>query len=243
MAILFFAKLHNPIGQQSHSWLKVFVVLIHEIFRNLTKVAWNLKISTFWSYCHFYRKLCFFPLQNFVYFLKKPSWQTICSLLNVFEIRSHQGFPKLPQDCIKFHNWSFFEFLSIWVRVWCIFSTQIAFISSRKPPGQGIFSLFNVFDFLSHQVSRKTDKKCIKFSNFWIFEFFCHFGSEFEAFFHFFEKASWITIFFSLDCFQHSKPGNLSIIWQKLNKIGKLCSFYYFWGHFWVILGSLGSTK
>ena len=29
----------------------------------------------------------------------------------------------------------------------------------------------------------------------------------------------------------------------KTLKIGILCSFYYFRGHFWVILGPLGSTK
>ena len=34
-----FISANNPIGQRNHSWLKVFNVPIHEIFRNLTKVA------------------------------------------------------------------------------------------------------------------------------------------------------------------------------------------------------------
>ena len=44
VAILFsyktaFISAKNPIGQRNHSWLKVFNVVIHEIFRNLTKVT------------------------------------------------------------------------------------------------------------------------------------------------------------------------------------------------------------
>ena len=43
VAILFyqtaFISANNPIGQRNHPWLKVFNVLIHETFRNLTKVA------------------------------------------------------------------------------------------------------------------------------------------------------------------------------------------------------------
>ena len=34
-----FFSANNPIRQRNHSWMNVFNVLIHEIFRNLTKVS------------------------------------------------------------------------------------------------------------------------------------------------------------------------------------------------------------
>ena len=78
MAILFyktaFISANNPIGQRNHSWLKVFNVLIHEIFRNLTKVAkrenrYILKILSFLvDNCAF-----FFHYKTSFISLKKPS--------------------------------------------------------------------------------------------------------------------------------------------------------------------------
>ena len=104
-----FISANNPIGQRNHSWLKVFNVLIQkvlELWQMLHENVKNWYILKLLSFLVANR--AFFSLQNFVYFLKKPSWQPICSLLNVFEILSHQGFPKLHKDCIKFSKLDFF---------------------------------------------------------------------------------------------------------------------------------------
>ena len=114
MAILSFYKTafisaNNPIGERNYSWLKIFNVPIHEIFRSLTKVAWKREKSVhFEVIVILVANWAFFSLQNFVYFLKKLFWQPICSSLNVFEIRSHQGFPKLHNNCIKDSKFEFF---------------------------------------------------------------------------------------------------------------------------------------
>ena len=63
------------------------------------------------------------------------------------------------------------------------FSWANCFYLFKKAPGQQIVPLLNVFDFLNHQVFRKIDKNCMKFSKIWIFEYFCHFRSKFDAFF------------------------------------------------------------
>ena len=198
------------------------------------------------------RVRCIFSTQIAFISSRKPPGQRIFSLFNVFDILSHQVFRKIDKNCIKFSKLDFFcIFVSFGQNLMHFLNTncfylQIASISSRKPPGQRIFSLFNVFYILSHQVFRKIDKNCIKFSKLWIFEFFCHFGSEFEAFFHFFEKASWITIFFSLDCFKHSKPRNSSIIWQKWIKVENCAVFITFgviFGSFWGLWGQPKMSK
>ena len=101
---------------------------------------------------HFFNTNCF-------YLFKEASTTTI---FFVFERLQHSKPPSLSKSTQKLHK-SFKNLnLSIAVQIWCIFSTQIAFMSSRKPPGQRIFSLFFVFDILSSQVFRKIDKKCIK---------------------------------------------------------------------------------
>ena len=66
-----FVSANTPIGQRNHSWLKVLNVLIHEIFRNLTKNAWKREklvnfevIVIFWSQIvrfFFITKLRLFP--------------------------------------------------------------------------------------------------------------------------------------------------------------------------------------
>ena len=66
VAILFlyktaFISANNPIGQRNHSRLKVFNVLIYEIFRNLTKVALKReKLVHFEVIVIFVRELCVF---------------------------------------------------------------------------------------------------------------------------------------------------------------------------------------
>ena len=60
----------------------------------------------------FGRKLCLFFIEKLSLFLKKslPDNQFVF-LLNVFEIRSHQGFPKFHKNCIKFLK----------TRIFCVF--------------------------------------------------------------------------------------------------------------------------
>ena len=90
------------------------------------------------------------------------------SLLKFFDILSHQVFRKIDKNCIKFSKiWIFKYFRQIRSEFDAFFLAEIAFISSKKPFGQRIFSFSNVFDILSHQVIRKIDKNCMKFSKTW----------------------------------------------------------------------------
>ena len=81
-----------------------------------------------------------FSKTNCFYLFKKTPGQQIVSLLNVWEILSHQVIRKKHKNWIKFSKiWVFFTFLSILVWIWCIFPAQIAFTSLKKLPDNELF--------------------------------------------------------------------------------------------------------
>ena len=170
---------------------------LHKIFKNVSFQVF-LSISV-WIWC--------FSSTNCFYLFKEDSWPTMFSLLNVFEILSHQVFRKIDNNCIKFSKiWIFKYFCQFRSEFDAFFLAEIALISSKKPLGQQFLSFLNVFNILSHQVIRKVDKNCMKFSKIWSFWDCCHFRSEFEAFFesnciYNFDDASWAAKSFFVECF------------------------------------------
>ena len=184
-----------------------------------------LSISV-WIWCIFSTSIVFISS-------RKQQRQRICSLLNVFNILSRQVFRKVHKNCIKYQKFDFFVFLSISVQIWCISSTSIAFISSKKQPRQRICSLLNVFKFLRHQDFRKVHKNCIKFSIIRIFGIFVSFGLNLMHFFnincsYLSKETTTTTNLFLTERLQHSKPPSLSKSTQKLHKISKIWFFCIF---------------
>ena len=117
-----------------------------EIRQKLVKVknSYILKFSSF-----LVANCAFFSVENFVYFLTKASQTTILFLVErlLFSKQNLEKYTKLNKN---FKNLNFLVFLTILVRIWCIFPAQIAFTSSKKPPGQRIVWLLNVCRILSH---------------------------------------------------------------------------------------------
>ena len=147
----------------------------------LNKIFKNLKILVFLN--NFGVKLMLFSSTNCFYLFKEDSRTTMFFLLNVFDILSHQVFRKIDKNCMNFLKiWDFKYFCQFRSKFNAFFPAKIAFISLKKPLGQRIFLFLNVFDILSHEVIRKIDKNCMKFSKVWSFWDFCHFRSEYEAF-------------------------------------------------------------
>ena len=105
---------NNPIGQRNHSWLKVFNVLIHEIFRKSTKVAWKREKSVhFEVIVIFGSKLCVFLVQNFVYFLKKAFLTTNLFLVKRLQNSKPPRLSTITQKLHKNFRIRIFLFLSI----------------------------------------------------------------------------------------------------------------------------------
>ena len=245
---------NGPNGQQIHSLLSVFNVVIHEISWKLDKSSIKTwRICTFWSFCQFWSEFGLFSLENCVDTLTKASRTMKFFLVELLYYSESPSFSKIRQKLHEIiYNLNFLGFLSISVWIWGIFSKQISFISSKKPLGQQIFSLLNVFNFLRLQVYQKFDKNCKKKHSETSFSWnFIQIRSQFQIFFieklhYFFKKASRITKFFPFERFQHSKPQNLLNIWQTLHKNvenRKTLQCSLFLGSLWVTLGSLESTK
>ena len=98
-----FISPNNPIGQQNFSLLIVFNVLIHEISRNLPKVAKKGEtVIHFEVLVNFGRKLCvFFSVENLVYFFTKASLTTNLILVGRLYFSKLSSFSKNTQ---KLHN-------------------------------------------------------------------------------------------------------------------------------------------
>ena len=155
---------NNPIGQRNHSWLKVFNVPIHEIFRSSTKVeSKREKLVRFEVIVIFGRNSCvFFFITKFRLFPKKaflktnlflvgrlwnskpPRFSKVTQKLHeVFKIWNFFGFVYLGQNLMHFSNTKCFYLLKKTTTTTNLFLTQR--LQHSKPPSFFRFRVFWTF--------------------------------------------------------------------------------------------------
>ena len=102
-----------------------------EVWQKLNRNVKNWYILKFLSFL--VANCAFFSLQNFVYFLKKPSWQPICSFpcWTSLKFEATKAFQSYTKTAWSFQNLNFFG-LSILVRIWSFFQHQLLLSLQRN---------------------------------------------------------------------------------------------------------------
>ena len=149
---------------------------LHKIFKNLN----------FWYFCQFRSEFDAFFHHKLLLTLQKSPRTTNCFLVERVWDSKLPSFCKNTQKLNKiFKNLNFLVFfVNFGVNLMHFSGTNCFYLFKKAPrTRQQSVSLLNVVDVLSHQVFRKIDKSCIKFSKIWIFKCFCQFRSIFDGFF------------------------------------------------------------
>ena len=127
----------KPTGQQTGAMLRVFNILIHEVYQKLDKIEKSLKIGSFFGFCHFW--VFFFAKKPHLFLHKRPVDNGFLSSLTFSTFVSTARIEKLTKIALKRKNLeSFANFLFLVSFLGCSGVLGVNLKKVRKSPQKRI---------------------------------------------------------------------------------------------------------